>query len=229
MKSNSKKKINPISVILGIIAALFLIYGVYMVIYSVDYVMSYGQNSVSTENAIQYVVTSSMAYFGFCGVFFTGACILQSLTDMKRHLAGNFQMPMVDMKEIVVEKPEYIEEKDDDEASSGTAEKTNHTEQTKQTEQTDQTELTKHQEPDEDSLSENDEQNKEENTYSESSEPDAEENTPSESREPDKEENTQSENYEPDKEEQPPVKNQQEPIDRISSSFIKNIFEEKNQ
>ena len=114
MKSNSKKKINPISVILGIIAALFLIYGVYMVVYSVDYVMSYGQNSVSTENAIQYVVTSSMAYFGFCGVFFTGACILQSLTDMKRRLAGNFQIPAVDMKEIVVEKPEYIEENDDE-------------------------------------------------------------------------------------------------------------------
>ena len=112
MKNNSKKKINPVSVILYIISAAFFIYGVYMVIYSVIYVQSYGGDSVTTENALQYIVTSVMAYFGFCGVFFTGAYIIQELTNIKPALSTDNNTPIPEMKEIIIEKPQTQDTKE---------------------------------------------------------------------------------------------------------------------
>lgn len=82
-----------------------------MIVYSVNYVNSYGTGSVSSENAVQYVITSTMAYFGFAVTFFMGGYIIQKLTKLElsnftahsenTESAGN----RIDMQEIIIEKP----------------------------------------------------------------------------------------------------------------------------
>ena len=82
---NQSKKTNPVLiVILYILSIVFFAYGIYMVIYSMDYVQSYQSNSsVATENAIQYVVTSSIAYFGFGILILIGAVVLGKLNKLQ--------------------------------------------------------------------------------------------------------------------------------------------------
>lgn len=86
MKKNSSVKINPITVILCLLALIFLGYGIYMVFDSIEYVNSYSNSSVTAENAMQYIVTSTMAYFGFSVTFFIGAYISQMLYSLKLSL-----------------------------------------------------------------------------------------------------------------------------------------------
>ena len=62
------KKINIVSVILYIISALFLIYGIYMLIYSINYVRLYDIAYISVQDSIQHVATSCMTYFGFAAM-----------------------------------------------------------------------------------------------------------------------------------------------------------------
>ena len=65
MKKTKTKKTSILSVLCYILAALFFLYGVYMLIYSIDYIQSYESTGlIDTQNVIQYVVTSSASYLG---------------------------------------------------------------------------------------------------------------------------------------------------------------------
>ena len=139
MSRKPKKMNTSIIVVLYIIAAIFFIYGIYMVIYSVDYVRSYQSVvSVGMENSIQYIVTASAAYFAFAVIIFTGARILHAVahiaygeaaslptvaevaedTEVAEEDISPASKPVSDdtviddtviLEEVIVEKPEPIE------------------------------------------------------------------------------------------------------------------------
>ncbi len=81
-KDQTRKKKGIIaSVILFFFSAVFLIYGIYMLAYSADYVRTYMEtSSVSGGKAVQYVLTSSLDYFGFAALLF-GCGFIIILTD----------------------------------------------------------------------------------------------------------------------------------------------------
>ena len=75
MKKQIKRKRSGIviALILFLFSAAFLIYGIYMVRYSLGYVSTYtGTTTVSTDKVMQYVASASAIYFGF-GILFA-AC-----------------------------------------------------------------------------------------------------------------------------------------------------------
>lgn len=79
MMYKSKKSNLIVAIILFLIAAIFLVYGIYMVNYSIDYIRTYQEiSTISPDNAFQYVVTSSAIYFGFAIVIFIGGMIIFS-------------------------------------------------------------------------------------------------------------------------------------------------------
>ena len=80
MKKQIKRKRSGIviALILFLFSAAFLIYGIYMVRYSLGYVSTYtGTTTVSTDKVMQYVASASAIYFGF-GILFAacGAIVL---------------------------------------------------------------------------------------------------------------------------------------------------------
>lgn len=84
MKSKSKKPNLGIIVILYLLAALFLVYGIYRVYCSIEYVLTYDSNAaVSTANILQYVVSDSAMYFGFAIVIFAAAYLMQSMRKLQ--------------------------------------------------------------------------------------------------------------------------------------------------
>lgn len=84
MKSKSKKPSFGVIVILYLLAALFLGYGIYRVYCSVEYVLSYDSNAaVSTANILQYVVSDSAMYFGFAIVIFAAAHLMNALRKLQ--------------------------------------------------------------------------------------------------------------------------------------------------
>lgn len=90
MKKQPGKFSIIVIIALYILSAAFLIYGIYMVQYSVEYVQAYqSSSSVGFENALQYVVTSTMAYFGFALLLFSGATILLKLQQVQKLICGN--------------------------------------------------------------------------------------------------------------------------------------------
>ena len=79
MMYKSKKSNLIIAIILFLVAAIFLVYGIYIVNYSIDYIHTYMEiSTISPDNAFQYVVTSSAVYFGFAIVIFIGGMIIFS-------------------------------------------------------------------------------------------------------------------------------------------------------
>lgn len=77
MINKSKKSNLVIAIILFVIAAIFLAYGIYMVAYSIDYVQTYMEiSTISPATAFQYVVSSSATYIGFAIVIFIGGIII---------------------------------------------------------------------------------------------------------------------------------------------------------
>lgn len=77
MKHISKKLSSVIITILFVIAAMFFVYGIYMIYYSINHIHTYMNiSTISSTSAFQYVVTSSAVYFGFAVVISTGAFIL---------------------------------------------------------------------------------------------------------------------------------------------------------
>ena len=69
-KMKRKKSGIVISVILFLFSAVSLIYGIYMVRYSLSYVNTYtGMSAVPADKVMQYVVSASSIYFGF-GILF---------------------------------------------------------------------------------------------------------------------------------------------------------------
>ena len=89
MEKTQKKKAGALSVVCYILAALFLLYGVYMVIYAIDYIQSYESTGlIDTQNVIQYVVTSSASYLGFAVLLFAAGHIIRMLKNLPPALMG---------------------------------------------------------------------------------------------------------------------------------------------
>lgn len=89
MKKAQTKKTSILSVLCYILAALFFLYGVYMLIYSIDYIQSYESTGlIDTQNVIQYVVTSSASYLGFAVLLFAAGSVIRMLKNMQPALIG---------------------------------------------------------------------------------------------------------------------------------------------
>ena len=89
MKKTKTKKTSILSVLCYILAALFFLYGVYMLIYSIDYIQSYESTGlIDTQIVIQYVVTSSASYLGFAVLLFAAGSVIRMLKNMQPALLG---------------------------------------------------------------------------------------------------------------------------------------------
>ena len=108
MKKTQTKKTSILSVLCYILAALFFLYGVYMLIYSIDYIQSYESTGlIDTQNVIQYVVTSSASYLGFAVLLFAAGSVIRMLKNMQPALIGT----ITETEEIEeTEEAETIEE-----------------------------------------------------------------------------------------------------------------------
>ena len=108
MKKTQTKKTSILSVLCYILAALFFLYGVYMLIYSIDYIQSYESTGlIDTQNVIQYVVTSSASYLGFAVLLFAAGSVIRMLKNMQPTLIGT----ITETEEVEeTEEAETIEE-----------------------------------------------------------------------------------------------------------------------
>lgn len=108
MKKTQTKKTSILSVLCDILAALFFLYGVYMLIYSIDYIQSYESTGlIDTQNVIQYVVTSSASYLGFAVLLFAAGSVIRMLKNMQPALIGT----ITETEEVEeTEEAETIEE-----------------------------------------------------------------------------------------------------------------------
>lgn len=89
MKTKPEKKTSAVSVICFILAGIFFLYGIYMVLYSVDYIRSYESTGlINTQNALQYVITSSASYFGFAFLLFAAGYAIRMLKKMQPAYSG---------------------------------------------------------------------------------------------------------------------------------------------
>ena len=60
-----------------------------MLIYSIDYIQSYESTGlIDTQNVIQYVVTSSASYLGFAVLLFAAGSVIRMLKNMQPALIG---------------------------------------------------------------------------------------------------------------------------------------------
>lgn len=92
MNNNMKRKKSGIviSVILFLFSAVSLIYGIYMVRYSLSYVNTYtGMSAVPVDKVMQYVVSASSIYFGFGILFAACAIIILFLSGTSRKAADS--------------------------------------------------------------------------------------------------------------------------------------------
>lgn len=124
MKKTQTKKTSILSVLCYILAALFFLYGVYMLIYSIDYIQSYESTGlIDTQNVIQYVVTSSASYLGFAVLLFAAGSVIRMLKNMQPALIGT----ITETEEVEeTEEAETIEERTETEKAeeAGTIEET---------------------------------------------------------------------------------------------------------
>ena len=94
MINKSRRSNFVIAIILFVIAAAFLIYGIYMLCYSIDYIEEYKEiSTISPESSFQYVVSSSATYFGFAAVIFAGGMLLLSSRKSYSEALPNDDMP----------------------------------------------------------------------------------------------------------------------------------------
>ncbi len=118
MKNNPKNVSAPVIVILYLLAAVFLGYGIYMAYDAVVYVNTYDTNeAVSSTNMLQYVVAASASYFGFAIVIFAAASILGALNKVQRNL---YQASAPDANTIDIPAKAVAEEISVDAAGSDT-------------------------------------------------------------------------------------------------------------
>lgn len=89
-KMKRKKSGIVISVILFLFSAVSLIYGIYMVRYSLSYVNTYtGMSAVPADKVMQYVISASSIYFGFGILFAACAFIILFLSGTSRKAADS--------------------------------------------------------------------------------------------------------------------------------------------
>ena len=79
-----------------------------MLIYSIDYIQSYESTGlIDTQNVIQYVVTSSASYLGFAVLLFAAGSVIRMLKNMQPALIGT----ITETEEVEeTEEAETIEE-----------------------------------------------------------------------------------------------------------------------
>ena len=71
--------------VLYILSAALFIYGIYMTVYSLEYINTYQSSSaIAFESSLQYVVTSTVTYFGFAFLLLSGALCLRSLNKIQK-------------------------------------------------------------------------------------------------------------------------------------------------
>lgn len=105
-KMKRKKSGIVISVILFLFSAVSLIYGIYMVRYSLSYVNTYtGMSAVPADKVMQYIVSSSSIYFGFGILFAACAFIVLFLNGTSRKAADSVP---ADTDEHPENNPYYI-------------------------------------------------------------------------------------------------------------------------
>lgn len=123
MKKTKTKKTSILSVLCYILAALFFLYGVYMLIYSIDYIQSYESTGlIDTQNVIQYVVTSSASYLGFAVLLFAAGSVIRMLKNMQPALIGTITETEEVEETEEAEKAEKAEEAVTMEETTETAE-----------------------------------------------------------------------------------------------------------
>lgn len=123
MKKAKTKKTSILSVLCYILAALFFLYGVYMLIYSIDYIQSYESTGlIDTQNVIQYVVTSSASYLGFAVLLFAAGSVIRMLKNMQSALIGTITETEEVEETEEAEKAEEAEEAVTMEETAETAE-----------------------------------------------------------------------------------------------------------
>lgn len=123
MKKTKTKKTSILSVLCYILAALFFLYGVYMLIYSIDYIQSYESTGlIDTQNVIQYVVTSSASYLGFAVLLFAAGSVIRMLKNMQPALIGTITETEEVEETEEAEKAEKAEEAVTMEETAETAE-----------------------------------------------------------------------------------------------------------
>lgn len=105
-KMKRKKSGIVISVILFLFSTVSLIYGIYMVRYSLSYVNTYtGMSAVPADKVMQYVVSASSIYFGFGILFAACAFIVLFLNGTSRKAADS---EPADVDEHPENNPYYI-------------------------------------------------------------------------------------------------------------------------
>ena len=106
-----KNKKNLLPTVFLILAVIFIIYGIYAIMYSIDYLHTYTTSTSTTlTGTVQYVATSSLAYFGFGFCLLGISFILKKLNDICDD-AGNQNLvkPVAEASELEIAKTESVE------------------------------------------------------------------------------------------------------------------------
>ena len=107
MNYRSKKSNIIVAIILFIIAAAFLCYGIYMIGYSLDYIETYEKiSTIASEDALQYVISSSGSYIGFAVLIFACGFIILSLRKQGSPQVYYFEDDIYEGEDEYEERPE---------------------------------------------------------------------------------------------------------------------------
>ena len=90
LMNKSATKLNTVFMtVLYILSAALFIYGIYMTVYSLKYINIYQSSSaIAFESSLQYVVTSTVTYFGFAFLLLSGALCLRSLNKIQKSICS---------------------------------------------------------------------------------------------------------------------------------------------
>ena len=103
MKKKNKTRVSILALLCYLLALAFLLYGIYMINYSIDYVDNYENvDMIDTETMIQYVITSSASYLGFAVLFLASGCILWNLKNMHPKLERAISQKIKEATEDVI-------------------------------------------------------------------------------------------------------------------------------
>lgn len=112
-KKNGRLYLIPV-IIFFLLSAAFICYGIYMVTDSFDYIEAYRNSSmVTSDNILQYIVSSSMAYFGFGILSAAAAFIMLMIHGMQSRLscvASDSVPAEEDLPEEITEAPAPVTE-----------------------------------------------------------------------------------------------------------------------
>ena len=97
------------SVILYILSVIFLLYGIYRLISSINYIDTYDIVYVDISDSIQYVVSSSAPYFGFAAVLAAGARIIKLLSGVKEQLSSLYILDQEEYSQVCDAEGEPID------------------------------------------------------------------------------------------------------------------------